>query len=898
MKRGASLAILLAAVALLLACSAAPPAPPPRPEGTPSTLVATPPALRLPTTVLPVKQSATLSLSPEADTFDGSTDIELDVRQATPLLWLNATEIAVREAWAEVGGARLATRVVAGGDDFVGFAFERPLPVGRARLHVAYGGKVTAKDDRGVFRMNEGAATFLFTQFQTTEARRAFPCFDEPSFKHPWQLTLRAPASQVVLSNTPAVEDKPDGAGWKSVRFAETRPLPAYLVAFTVGPYELVDAGRAGKKGTPLRIAVPPGKAAHADFARAALPKIVGLLEDYFGIPYPYDKLDLVSVPNLVSFGAMENAGLITFTSGALLAEPGEDTPAYRDRVVLYVSHEVAHHWFGNLVTTAWWDDIWLNEGFATWMEVKITQRFDPAFGEDQAEAAALSAVMSEDGLLSARKVRQPVLTRDDIANAFDGITYQKGSAVLGMFEAWLGPDAFQKGVRHYLEKFADDNATSADFFTALGEGAGQDISPAMSTFLDQPGVPLVTPQLVCDAGVARLALKQERNLPIGSQGAAAALWHIPVCARYGAGAASGRACVMLREATGDLPLPRLPSAKSGCPDWVMLKEGGHGYYRVALSARDLHTLLAPGKVPLTPRERVVVVSDGNALVSNGKLQLGDALATVPALIEDRSPFVQTAAVNLMGWLQPTFVEPALHPKVARFVDRTLAPRVKELGWRPRREDSSEVGRLRLEVLGMLSTLGADPKLVAPASQLAERWLDDPRALEPEVVETVLRIAAARGDRRLFDRLVSMVKAERDTKRRNRLLAGLAGFRDPALVRASLSLYLADDMDAREGITLLFGQDLHNRQVTWDFVKEHYDALIAKLPDEMQPGLFSVADFCDEAHLAEVRSFFGARAGKVTGAPRQLAQAVEKSSLCIAQKAAHRASLEKFLARQ
>ena len=847
---------------------------------------------------MPTKVSATLSLDPAADTFEGSVDLDVAVKEPTRFLWLDATEIDVRQAWVEQNGARIAAHPVPGGEDFLGFAFDAPLATGPARIHATYTGKITDKDDRGVFRMKEGPSKFLFTQFENIEARRAFPCFDEPSFKHPWQITLRVKQADVALSNTPSVEEKVGSDGWKTVRFAETKPLPAYLVAFAVGPFELVDAGAGGKNRTPLRVAVPPGKSGEAAFIRQAAPKLLDLLEAYFEIPFPYEKLDIVSVPNLVSFGAMENVGLITVTSTAVLAQPGEDTPRFRHRVVGYMAHEMAHQWFGDLVTTAWWDDIWLNEGFASWMGAKITHRFDASFGEDMAAIADASDAMTEDGLLSARKVRQEIASKDDIANAFDGITYQKGSAVLDMFESWVGEEAFRKGVHGYLQKFSHRNATSNDFLVALGEGAGKDVNAAFSTFLNQPGVPLVTAALSCDGG-AKLALKQERNLPIGSKATTAASWQIPVCVRYGAGKESGRACTLLATATGQLELPKLPGQKGPCPDWVLPKGGGHGYYRVAYAPKDIETLLGKGRASLMPRERLSVVRDTNALVSNGKLLLGDALERVPDLSKDESPFVQSAAVDLASWLRrPGFVDPALSAKVASYVRKVFGPRAKQLGWRPKKDDSAEVRRVRLAVLDLLIRTTDDPKLVADARVLAAKWLEAPDSLEPEVVATVMRAATAFGDRDLFDRIYGLAKTEKDTRRRNKLIAALAGFRDPALVRRSLELLLADDLDPRETTPLLFDQDHRSKRLVWEFVKQNFDRIMDRMPGEIRPEVFGIGEACDEAQRADAEAFLKERAAKVTGAPRTLAQASEWTSLCAAQREAHRASLEKFLGKQ
>lgn len=902
MKRTALAALVLAG----LACTGEPLPTPQNPQSGPSATATaeakaapapTPPAFRLPATAAPKKVAATLTIVPSEDTFGGSIDIDLVIAQATRVLWLNGTDITVSEASLEVGGKRLAARAVAGGQDFVGFAFDEEVPAGPAKLSVKYTGKVTEKNDRGVFREKEGGDTFLFTQLESIYARRLFPCFDEPSFKIPWQLTVKVKAADTALSNTPVIDEKAGPDGWKTVRFAETKPLPSYLVALAVGPFEMVDAGRAGKNKVPIRFAVPRGRGADVKFAAGSAGKVLDMLEETFGMPYPYEKLDYVTIPQLASFGAMENVGLITVGARHVLAKAGEDTQAMREHAVLLMAHEAAHQWFGDLVTMAWWDDIWLNEGFATWMETKITARFDPSFGVELSAMGTTAWVKGEDGLLSARKVRQEVASNDDILNAFDGITYNKGGALLAMFEAWVGPDAFMKGVRHYLDRFSHKNATSGDFLSAVGEGSGKDLTAAFSTFLDQPGIPLVGAKLGCDASGAKLSLSQERFLPIGSKGSAAdGSWQIPVCVRYGSGKESGRACGLLAQKTGELVLPAFKNSRSPCPDWVMPNAGGLGYYRAAYTPKDMKALLGAGKSPLTVAERMSAVSDLNALSGNGKYPLGEALALVPELLKDPSPHVQSTAAGMMGRLNDDFVEPDLRPNAKKLVAKVIAPRLKALGLVGKAGESAEVQKLRRHLLWVTMEIGEDPRLHAEASALAGKWLEDPKAIEPESVDMVLRLAALRGDKKLYDRLVAAAKAEKDGRRQQKLMVALAGFSDPEIVKASLGLVLDGSFDPRSSLALLWAQRNASRAVVWDFVKGNYDKLTEALPTDLRSFVFSLPQaFCDEPHRADVEAFLKDRAPKITGAPRMLAQTLESISLCVAKKEAHKESLRAFL---
>jgi cytosol alanyl aminopeptidase len=336
-----------------------------------------PPELRLPADVAgPVRYRVELTAIPDQDAFTGTIDIDLQFAKPTTVLWLNAEKLAIKDATLTVGGEKLAAKIITEPKDFVGFSFDRPVGPGPATVHVAYQGEVSRKDQQGIFQMRDRDRWYIYSQFENIEARRAFPCFDEPGYKVPWQLTLHVKSDQLALSNAPIISETDTGDGMKTLKFAETKPLPSYLVALAVGDMELVDAGTAGKKNTRIRIVVPLGRSAEAKYAAETTPTIVNLLENYFGIAYPYKKLDEVAVP--LYGGAMENAGLVVYGSSIILAKPDQDSLQRQRTWVSIASHELAHQWFGDLVTTAWWDDIWLNEGFASWMANKIVNQYHP----------------------------------------------------------------------------------------------------------------------------------------------------------------------------------------------------------------------------------------------------------------------------------------------------------------------------------------------------------------------------------------------------------------------------------------------------------------------------------------------------------------------------------------
>jgi cytosol alanyl aminopeptidase len=396
-----------------------------------------PPKLRLAEVedITPTRYRADLTLDPDKEAFTGSIAIQVDIRKPVQTIWLNATRITVQSASLAASGKEYPAKALPGGDDFVGLDFDSPAPTGLAEIHIKYTGSVRQGDSSGVFRAEDGGNHYILTQFESTDARDAYPCFDEPSYKVPWQLTLHVPPQDKALSNTPVVSQKTEGGSTTYV-FKETKPLPSYLIAFGVGPFEFIDAGQAGKSHFPVRIVTPKGRGNEAQYAAKVTATILTRHENYFGIPYPYEKSDQVAVPVIIGFGAMENAGMVTYGQTLILSKPENDTVSRQRGYASVAAHELAHQWFGDLVTTEWWNDIWLNEAFATWMEQKLLAEWKPEWKTRVEDVDTKLFAEGDDSLIAARRIRQPIEAKDDIGNAFDSITYQKGAAVIGMFES------------------------------------------------------------------------------------------------------------------------------------------------------------------------------------------------------------------------------------------------------------------------------------------------------------------------------------------------------------------------------------------------------------------------------------------------------------------------------
>ena len=862
------------------------------------TAAASPPKLRLDDAARPTRYAARINVNPSDPTFTGSIDIDLKINRATDTLWLNATELTVDKASFTVGGATVDARVVPGGDDFIGFAAAKPLPAGSAKLHVEWKGNISRKDDRGLFAQKEGNSWYAITQFEAIFARRVFPCFDEPNVKVPWQLTLEVPQALVALSNTNALDEKSEHPGTKTIRFAPTAPLPSYLVAFAVGPYELVDGGTAGQKKIAVRVAAPAGRAKDARYAATNAATFVDLLEKYFGIPFPYDKLDNVAIPITSTFGAMENAGMVTFALGLIVAKPTAESLRFERGFSETAAHEFAHQWFGDLVTTAWWDDIWLNESFASWMEAKIIDEWKPEWTHHTSFVDARARALGTDVLMTTRQVRQPIASNDDIYNAFDAITYEKGQSVLAMFEHFVGPEKFRAGIRRYLTQHANGNATADDFIGAIaGAAARPEVTPAFKTFLDQAGAPMVDVALSCNAGKApTLHIKQQRFLPLGSKGSTNQTWQIPMCVRWlGSDGKPQRTCTLVTKKEDDLALGAQPS----CPTWLLANDGEVGYYRAAYGADVLHKLLgADGRKLLDLPETVGLLDDLHALVDAGRVPLGDTLALVPSLAEDQRRPVQRFVIGALAGLHTHLVQPSERPGYERFINKILGARAHALGWTAKAGEDEDTRLLRPGLVGLVATEGGDKELAAQARTLALKWLADRKAVSPDVAGAVLDVAARNGDRALFDKLHAEAKRATDRHDRQQILGAIGAFRDPAIAKAALQLVASSEFDPRESLEIVWGLtgEASTRQLAWDFLKANFDSMVKRLSAEMMAFTPYVGvSFCDEAHEREMEAFFKERSPKLPGGPRVLAQATERSQLCRAYVAAQQPGVTAFL---
>lgn len=847
------------------------------------------PKLRLPTTVLPLRYSADLRMTPGEDHFTGSIAMDLRVKQPVSTVWIFAKSLVLDKVTFRVAGHDVAAHATTDKNDFVAITASSSLPAGNATLQITYTGEVSRTLTDGAFQQQFGSDWYIFTKFEPVTARRVFPCFDEPSFKVPWQLTLHVPKDLKAFSNTGVLSEIDEPNGMKAVRFAETKPLPSYLVAFAVGPFDVVDTAPVGKNQRPSRIIVPRGRAGEAAYAASITPKLIAMLEDYFGTPYPYDKFDQIVVPLTTAWGAMENAGLIAY-GDFLLAPKDQDTDLQHLQRASVMEHEMSHQWFGDLVTTAWWDDIWLNEAFASWVSSKLVNEWKPEWNIE-VNAARQLYVFRADSLTTSRKIRQPIESPGDIGNAFDGITYGKGQAVIGMFENYMGAKEFQRGIRQYLQQHAWGNATSADLLASLDAVSGQPIGAAFSTFLNQVGFPLVSVKLQCgESGASRpgqsvsprLELQQQRFLPAGSAGATGALWNVPVCVAWGDDADSHRQCNVLTKAADHFEL----NGAKGCPAWLFADSNAAGYYAVSYDGALADKLIHNGLPHLKPEESAAALRNIQLMFSSGVGDPQQELVSVTQFSRSADPGLVRQAAETASGLSD-FVPADLSNNYARLIRSLYGARARELGWKPQTGESQEVRLLRMDIVPLVATYGEDSELSSQATALAHQWLKDHQSLDPDMVDLVLSTAAWNGDRAFFDLLVDEIKKDKEQRERAWMINALVSFRDPAITRARLALLFDSGIDPRELQYTLFGAPPMSREIVWEFVQQNFDRINSVLPSARGVPFGALlplvaTGFCDAQHKQQVESFFQPRMASLPGGARYLANTIERIRLCSA----------------
>lgn len=846
------------------------------------------PAGQLPEGVTPTTYRLTVRTDPSAAGFTG--EVEIDVLLAAPhaRIWLHSLGPQILTAFARLpDGSEVPASFT--GDQAEGgvgyFDFDTPLPAGNATLVISYEAPYNF-GLAGLYKVTQGGKDYLATQMEAIDARRMLPSFDEPRFKTPWVLTVTAPDGLKVVANAAEREARPLGDGWTEHEFLPTRPIQSYLLALAVGPYDEVEgefiATAPGRPAPiPLRAFAAEGKGEKLADALAITDDILLWLEEYFGQPYPYGKLDLIAAPDF-AYGAMENAGAIIYREGALLID--ERTPLTQRRGIYSThAHEIAHQWFGNLVTPKWWNDIWLNEAFASWMANKTMAAIDPAGEWQLSRIGGGLGAMGNDSLLSARQVRNPINSNGDINDAFDGITYQKGGSVLSMYETYLGEDKFREGIRAHMRRFTDGVADADDFLASLELGSGETgIADSFRTFILQPGIPMLDVSVSCTGDTGTLAITQSRYAPLGSEiDREGSLWQVPFSARIVSGGTSTVVRQMLRAKQETVALP-------ACPDYVVPNAGGTGYWRYALDA-DSAAKLAANYDALTPGEQMVVIDALTSGYSAGRVSPGAVLDGLKASVNG-SP----AAISLgFGFLRGTHarLSPEGQKKFSAWIEATYGPLVRSLQSRAPETLTIQETLLRDSLPSLLLDIGNQPSARAKLVSRAEAFIGFGQAAKPDALKaheigSAFGFAAEDKGWAFIEPALAYALASSNQSERSTILNTLAAKADPRIAGELVSGATNLPISPSEIYTLLGGAFSNSGAIdtVWPAFKDTFDETVAKLPEVRKQQVAGFAgSLCSDERAADAKAFFESKAELIPGYERKLAQGLEQSKLCAAQ---------------
>ncbi len=852
---------------------------------------------KLPGWAQPESYQLAFKVDPRQQDFSGTTVIKVKLTQASDHLWLHGRDLKVGKV----------TVTDAAGKAHVG-KYEEVAPE-EGVVRIDFGGKLAPQELtlafeytaplnqqlQGLYKVSHEGQPYAMTQMEPISARYAFPGFDEPGFKTPFDVRLTIPNDEVGVANTKQVKEEKAGDGWKTLTFSTTKPLPTYLVAFGVGPWDVVKGPDISptqyrEQALELRGVAAKGEGHRMQHVLGETPSIIHTLEDYYGFGYPWDKLDLLAAPDF-SAGAMENPGLVTFRDWLLLLDP--DSPANYVRGSFNVTaHELAHQWTGDTVTLAWWDDLWLNEAFATWMQQKVTEKVHPEYRADLDRVRGAQGAMNGDSLVTTRKIRQPITGNGDIETAFDGITYQKGAAVLGMFEGYVGESTFQKGMRAYIQDHKFGNATADDLINSIAKAAdkGDDFKQAFKSFLNQPGVPYVQTRLTQEGGKTVLQLSQSRYLPLGSKGDAKQVWGVPMCVRYGTADGSKVSCELLDKAQGTMVLNGASN-----PTWVLPNANGSGYYRFAMAKDDL-AKLGQQIGNLGDAEQLAYADAVYASFKHGDLGTSDVLAALKPLTSSKTREVATAPLTSFNWIYNNLAQTdAQRAKLAMWATDAYLPRMTQLGYHRKPGEADTDSLLRNTLADELALVVKVPQVRAELLKQGDAALKrkadgrlDLGAADPDLLGAALGVAVQERGKPAVDALIAELPQTSDPAMRNAMLGGLSEVNDPALAIQVRNFALDKKVKVGEMSMLLRGgrDTREQRDASWQWATTNYDKIVERtgsFAGGQLPGLIGGGG-CSQDEADRLQSFFKERAKSVSGAERGLAQTSESTVLCSALK--------------
>lgn len=827
-------------------------------------------AQRLPGTVVP--EHYTLAFEPDLakETFRGRESIRVTLTEPATSITLHAAEITFGEVTITAGGRTQTAKVTTDPkSETATFTVPERIGEGQATIHISYSG-VLNDQLRGFYISKANGRKYAVSQMEATDARRAFPSFDEPIYKATYDISMTVPVGDTAISNGKVTSDTPGPQpGTHTLTFARTPRMSSYLVALLVGDFACREGASAG---VPIRICSTPDKRELTGFALEAAAQQLKFYNDYFGIKYPFGKLDIIGVPDF-SAGAMENIGAITFRERLLLIDPATASISARKRVAGIISHEIAHQWFGDLVTMKWWDDIWLNEGFATWMANKPLAAWKPDWRVDLDDAADTQGALGIDALKSTRAIRMKVETPEEINEVFDGIAYEKTAAVLRMIEKYVGPDAFRKGVASYLKKYSYSNAAGEDFWTEVARVTGKPVDRIMRSFVDQAGAPVLTVRSTCSQNATQIELKVARFMGTPGSSATPQTWTLPVA---------------LKAANGQVKYELVDRAErtikiDGCGA-TFANADSRGYYFTDYTA-DTVGRFAKAPASLNAAERISLLGDEWWMVRAGRHDIDLYLDLAAGMANDETPVIAETIANRLELIGNDIADSTERARYQAWIRARFGPALTALGLPGPATDSDDRQYRRGILLHLVGVVGNDPPVQAAARELAQRYISDPKSIPSTLAPNVLQVAALGGDAALYQRYLDQLKtAGAEPERYYRYFTALSWFSDPALVKRTLELAVSPEVRSQDASTMLGALLVHpwSSDLAWEFTKERWPVLIKTLNVfQAIPNLVgSFGAFCSVSRANDVKAFLAKN--PVPAASRAAQQAIERIDSCVA----------------
>jgi puromycin-sensitive aminopeptidase len=842
-------------------------------------------AQRLPEVAAPENYKLTFTPDLEKATFEGDETISIRVLKPTSEITLNAADIDFHEVAITSGGSAQKAKVTPEKEkEMVVLAVEKPLPAGMATIHITYSG-ILNNEMRGLYLgKDDQGRKYAASQFEATDARRAFPSFDEPDYKATFDITAVADSGLVAISNQKVLSDTPGPGGKHTVRFATTAKLSSYLAALVVGNFEYIE-GEAD--GIPIRVYNTTGKKEMGKFALETAEHVLSYYDKYFNIKYPYGKLDLVGIPDF-SAGAMENAGCITFREVLLQIDEKQGSIDLKKTIASVIAHEMAHQWFGDLVTMKWWDDIWLNEGFATWMSSKPIEAWKPEWNFNLDDVSSTGGTMNTDSLANTRPIHQAADTPAQIQELFDGIAYGKAASVLRMLEAYLGEDTFRAGVNAYIQKHQYANATADDFWDAQAKTSKKPVDRIMPTFVKQAGVPIIDMKSQCSGASTMVTLDQRRYYYNREKFQAAndELWEVPLCMKSSTGT---QKCELLSKKQETFTL-------QGCSTWVLANAGATGYYRVGYQPDAVRALAGAAETKLTPAERIALQTDIWASMRVGREPVGDYLAFAEGLASDRNRAVLEDVLGRLDFIRRYLVTDSDRATYQAWLRQYLSPMLKDVGWEPKPGESDEQEALRARLFNALGYDARDPEVLAGARKIADQVLQDPASVNRELAFGAMSLAALNGDEAFYDRIMAALKNPKSPEEYYMYLFSLPQFTDPKLQQRTLDYAISPDVRSQDALGLITNvmSTPEGEQLAWKFILAHWDAVQkAGGPFASAQVVGATSSFCDAHMRDEVTDFFTAH--KVEAAERTYRQSIERINNCVDLKSQQEPQLASWL---